>query len=163
LLSLLPILAKSWQVKVFPELGFCSGSGFAFLEREALRWRLNNLIGKKLMQKSKDRKSRIAFLAKYHYPKYGNNTCIYFFLFYSAYKLNPLCLVLRPIIPITSIYIHILKDIFPYRILSLFESCYAPVGGWLAVTGSFWFPVWGARTCDAASSVRCNILGSGFI
>ena len=86
----------------------------------------------------------------------------YFFLFYSAYKLNPLCLLLAPIIPVTSIIYPYLKRSLPISHFVLGMNLgYAPVGGWLAVTGIFNYPIWHTRDCDAAASVRGYFLGGG--
>lgn len=116
--------------------------GLAFLGARSAAMALNNLIDKDIDAKNPRTANRELPAGKISlFEVWGIILISYFFLFYSAYRLNPLCLALAPIIPVTSIIYPYLKRFIPisHFILGL-NLGYAPVGGWLAVTGVFAIP-----------------------
>lgn len=116
--------------------------GLAFLGARSAAMALNNLIDNDIDAKNPRTANRELPAGKISlYEVWGIILLSYFFLFYSAYKLNPLCLMVAPVIPITSIIYPYLKRSLPisHFVLGL-NLGYAPVGGWLAVTGVFSFP-----------------------
>ena len=116
--------------------------GLAFLGARSGAMALNNLIDKDIDAKNPRTANRELPAGKISlFEVWGIILISYLFLFYSANRLNPLCLSLAPIIPVTSIIYPYLKRFIPisHFILGL-NLGYAPVGGWLAVTGVFDFP-----------------------
>lgn len=128
--------------KGIPELRVLFWVGLAFLGARSAAMALNNLIDKDIDAKNPRTANRELPAGKITLSEvWGLILISYFFLFYSAYKLNPLCLVLAPIIPVTSIIYPYLKRSLPISHFVLGMNLgYAPVGGWLAVTGIFSFP-----------------------
>lgn len=116
--------------------------GLAFLGARSAAMALNNLIDKEIDAKNPRTANRELPASKISLSEvWGIIIVSYFFLFYSAYKLNPLCLLLAPVIPITSIIYPYLKRYLPISHFVLGMNLgYAPVGGWLAVTGIFNIP-----------------------
>lgn len=116
--------------------------GLAFLGARSGAMALNNLIDKEIDANNPRTANRELPAGKISLSEvWGMILVSYFFLFYSAYKLNPLCLLLAPIIPITSIIYPYLKRHLPISHFVLGMNLgYAPVGGWLAVTGIFHIP-----------------------
>jgi 4-hydroxybenzoate polyprenyltransferase len=116
--------------------------GLAFLGARSGAMALNNLIDKEIDARNprtanRELPSGMISLSEV----WGIIIVSYLFLFYSAYKLNPLCLLLAPVIPITSIIYPYLKRHLPISHFILGMNLgYAPVGGWLAVTGIFNIP-----------------------
>ncbi len=122
-----------------PELRILLWVGLAFLGARSAAMALNNLIDKDIDAKNPRTAGRELPSGRIKlYEVWGIILLSYFLLFYSAYRLNPLCLMLAPVIPITSIVYPYLKKYFPvsHFVLGL-NLGYAPVGGWLAVTGVF--------------------------
>jgi len=116
--------------------------GLAFLGARSAAMALNNLIDKEIDARN-PRTANLELPAGLISMSevWGIIFVSYIFLFYSAYKLNPLCLMLAPIIPITSIIYPYLKRYLPISHFVLGMNLgYAPVGGWLAVTGIFNIP-----------------------
>ncbi len=116
--------------------------GLAFIGARSAAMALNNLIDKDIDAKNPRTANRELPAGKISLREvWGIILFSYLLLFYSAYKLNPLCLMLAPIIPVTSIVYPYLKRLFPvsHYVLGL-NLAYAPVGGWLAVTGVFNIP-----------------------
>lgn len=116
--------------------------GLAFLGARSAAMALNNLIDRDIDAKNPRTANRELPAGKITLREvWGIILVSYLLLFYSAYKLNPLCLMLAPIIPVTSIVYPYLKRLFPvsHYVLGL-NLAYAPVGGWLAVTGVFNYP-----------------------
>ncbi|VVB50576.1 4-hydroxybenzoate octaprenyltransferase [uncultured archaeon] len=128
--------------KGVPELRVLFWVGLAFLGARSAAMALNNLIDKDIDAKNPRTANRELPAGKITLSEvWGLILISYFFLFYSAYKLNPLCLVLAPVIPVTSIIYPYLKRSLPISHFVLGMNLgYAPVGGWLAVTGTFNFP-----------------------
>ena len=128
--------------KGVPELRVLFWVGLAFLGARSAAMALNNLIDKDIDAKNPRTANRELPAGKITLSEvWGLILISYFFLFYSAYKLNPLCLALAPIIPVTSIIYPYLKRSLPISHFVLGMNLgYAPVGGWLAVTGIFNFP-----------------------
>ncbi|MCZ7355581.1 MAG: putative 4-hydroxybenzoate polyprenyltransferase [Candidatus Methanoperedens sp.] len=125
-----------------PELRILFWVGLAFLGARSAAMALNNLIDKDIDAKNPRTASRELPSGKIKlYEVWGIILVSYGLLFYSAYRLNPLCLLLAPIIPVTSIIYPYLKRFSPvtHFVLGL-NLAYAPVGGWLAVTGEFAIP-----------------------
>ncbi len=125
-----------------PELRILFWVGLAFIGARSAAMALNNLVDKEIDAKNPRTANRELPSGKIALREvWGIIIVSYFLLFYSAYKLNPLCLVLSPIIPVTSIIYPYLKRFFPvsHFVLGL-NLGYAPVGGWLAVTGVFSYP-----------------------
>ncbi len=61
----------------------------------------------------------------------------YALLFYSAYRLNPLCLLLSPLVPLTAfVYPYCKRFTSASHLVLGVNLGYAPLGGWLAVTGT---------------------------
>jgi len=125
-----------------PEIRILFWVGLAFLGARSAAMALNNLFDKDIDAKnprtaSRELPSRKISLAEV----WGIILLSYFLLFYSAWKLNYVCLILAPIIPITSIIYPYLKRYSPvsHFVLGL-NLGYAPVGGWIAVTGAFNIP-----------------------
>jgi 4-hydroxybenzoate polyprenyltransferase len=116
--------------------------GLAFLGARSGAMALNNLIDKEIDAQNPRTTNRELPAGRISlYEVWGIILISYFFLFYSAYKLNPLCLLLAPVIPITSIMYPYLKRYIPLSHFVLGMNLgYAPVGGWLAVTGIFAIP-----------------------
>jgi 4-hydroxybenzoate polyprenyltransferase len=116
--------------------------GLAFLGARSGAMALNNLIDKEIDANNPRTTNRELPAGKISLSEvWGIILVSYFFLFYSAYKLNPLCLLLASIIPITSIIYPYLKRYLPISHFVLGMNLgYAPVGGWLAVTGIFHIP-----------------------
>lgn len=116
--------------------------GLAFLGARSAAMALNNLIDKDIDAKNPRTANRELPAGKITLREvWGIIIVSYLLLFYSAYKLNPLCLMLTPIILVTSVVYPYLKRLLPvsHYVLGL-NLAYAPVGGWLAVTGVFNFP-----------------------
>ncbi|MFZ3168884.1 MAG: UbiA-like polyprenyltransferase [Candidatus Methanoperedens sp.] len=128
--------------KGVPELRVLFWVGLAFLGARSAAMALNNLIDKDIDAKNPRTANREMPAGKITLSEvWGLILISYLFLFYSAYKLNPLCLLLAPIIPVTSVIYPYLKRSLPISHFVLGMNLgYAPVGGWLAVTGIFNFP-----------------------
>lgn len=128
--------------KGVPELRVLFWVGLAFLGARSAAMALNNLIDREIDAKNPRTSNRELPAGKISLSEvWGLILVSYFFLFYSAYKLNPVCLLLTPIIPVTSIIYPYLKRSLPISHFVLGMNLgYAPVGGWLAVTGIFNFP-----------------------
>ena len=125
-----------------PELRIFFWVGLAFLGARSAAMALNNLIDKDMDAKNPRTANRELPSGKITLTEvWGIIIFSYFMLFYSAWNLNSLCLMLAPIIPITSIIYPYLKRFSPvsHFVLGL-NLGYAPVGGWLAVTGLFSIP-----------------------
>ncbi len=119
--------------------------GLAFLGARSAAMALNNLIDRDIDTKNPRTAARELPTDRIKlYEVWGIILISYFLLFFSAYKLDPLNLLLlklAPIIPITSLIYPYLKRFTPvsHFVLGL-NLGYAPVGGWLAVTGAFNIP-----------------------
>jgi 4-hydroxybenzoate polyprenyltransferase len=125
-----------------PELRILFWVGLAFLGARSAAMALNNLVDRDMDAKNPRTADRELPSGKITlYEVWGIILISWALLFYSAYKLNPLCLKLTPIIPITSVVYPYLKRFTPvsHFVLGL-NLGYAPVGGWLAVTGAFNIP-----------------------
>lgn len=125
-----------------PELRVLFWVGLAFLGARSAAMALNNLIDRDIDAKNPRTANRELPSGKISVREvWGIIIISYILLFFSAYKLNPLCLKLAPIIPITSFVYPYLKRFTPisHYVLGL-NLGYAPVGGWLAVTGVFNIP-----------------------
>ncbi|MFA4935898.1 MAG: UbiA-like polyprenyltransferase [Candidatus Methanoperedens sp.] len=125
-----------------PELRILFWVGLAFIGARSAAMALNNLVDKEIDAKNPRTANRELPSGKITMREvWGIIIVSYFLLFYSAYKLNPLCLLLAPIIPVTSLIYPYLKRFLPvsHFVLGL-NLGYAPVGGWLAVTGAFNIP-----------------------
>jgi len=125
-----------------PELRILFWVGLAFLGARSAAMALNNLIDRDIDARNPRTAGRELPAGKIKlYEVWGIILVSYFVLFYSAYRLNPLCLMLAPIIPLTSFIYPYLKRISPLSHYGLgLNLGYAPAGGWLAVTGVFSFP-----------------------
>jgi 4-hydroxybenzoate polyprenyltransferase len=126
-----------------PELRILFWVGLAFIGARSAAMTLNNLIDKDIDAKNPRTANRELPAGKITLREvWGIILVSYLLLFYSAYRLNPLCLMFAPIIPVTSIVYPYLKRLFPvsHYVLGL-NLAYAPVGGWLAVTGVFNIPL----------------------
>ena len=125
-----------------PELRILFWIGLAFLGARSAAMALNNLIDRDIDAKNPRTANRELPSGKISIREvWGIIIVSYILLFFSAYKLNPLCLKLAPIIPVTSFVYPYLKRFIPisHYVLGL-NLGYAPVGGWLAVTGVFNIP-----------------------
>jgi 4-hydroxybenzoate polyprenyltransferase len=125
-----------------PEFRILFWVGLAFLGARSAAMALNNLIDKDIDAKNPRTANRELPAGKISSREVRGIILVsYILLFYSAYKLNPLCLMFAPIIPVTSVIYPYLKRVFPvsHYVLGL-NLAYAPVGGWLAVTGVFNYP-----------------------
>ena len=125
-----------------PELRILFWVGLAFIGARSAAMALNNLIDREIDSKNPRTAQRELPSGRISMNEvWGIIIFSYFLLFFSAYMLNPLCLLLAPIIPVTSIIYPYLKRHIPisHFVLGL-NLGYAPVGGWLAVTGAFNFP-----------------------
>jgi len=125
--------------KGIPEPRILFWVGLAFVGARSAAMALNNLVDKEIDSKNPRTANRELPSGKIALSEvWGIILISYSLLFYSAYKLNPLCLALSPIIPITSVIYPYLKRFAPisHFVLGL-NLGYAPVGGWLAVTGAF--------------------------
>lgn len=125
-----------------PELRILFWVGLAFLGARSAAMALNNLVDRDMDAKNPRTADRELPSGKITlYEVWGIILISWALLFYSAYKLNPLCLKLTPIIPITSVVYPYLKRFtsVSHFVLGL-NLGYAPVGGWLAVTGAFNIP-----------------------
>ncbi len=125
-----------------PELRILFWVGLAFIGARSAAMALNNLVDREIDAKNPRTANRELPSGRITLREvWGIIILSYFLLFYSAYKLNPLCLLLAPIIPVTSVIYPYLKRFIPvsHFVLGL-NLGYAPVGGWLAVTGAFNIP-----------------------
>ncbi len=125
-----------------PELRILFWVGLAFIGARSAAMVLNNLVDREIDAKNPRTANRELPSGKITMREVlGIIIVSYFLLFYSAYKLNPLCLLLAPVIPVTSVIYPYLKRFIPvsHFVLGL-NLGYAPVGGWLAVTGAFNIP-----------------------
>ncbi|MCX9014808.1 MAG: putative 4-hydroxybenzoate polyprenyltransferase [Candidatus Methanoperedens sp.] len=125
-----------------PELRILFWIALAFLGARSAAMALNNLIDRDIDAKNPRTANRELPSGKISIREvWGIIIISYILLFFSAYKLNPLCLKLAPIIPVTSFVYPYLKRFVPvsHYVLGL-NLGYAPVGGWLAVTGIFNIP-----------------------
>ncbi len=128
-----------------PELRILFWVGLAFVGARSAAMALNNLVDREIDAMNPRTTSRELPAGKITMSEiWGIILVSYFLLFYSAYKLDPLNLLLlklAPIIPVTSIVYPYLKRFTPvsHFVLGL-NLGYAPVGGWLAVTGAFNIP-----------------------
>ncbi len=125
-----------------PALRILLWVGLAFLGARSAAMALNNLVDKDIdarNPRTADRELPSGRMTKREV--WGIILVSYFLLFFSSYKLNPLCFMLAPIIPVTSIIYPYLKRFTPVSHFVLGMNLgYAPVGGWLAVTGAINFP-----------------------
>lgn len=127
----------------FPDIRILFWIGLAFLGARSAAMAINNLIDRDIDAKNPRTADRALPSGRISLSEvWGIILLSYFFLFFSAYQLNPLCFLLAPIIPLTSIIYPYLKRYLPvsHFILGL-NLGYAPVGGWIAVTGVFSFPL----------------------
>lgn len=128
-----------------PELRILFWVGLAFIGARSAAMALNNLIDRDIDAKNPRTANRELPSGRITLLEvWGIILLSYFLLFFSAYKLDPLNLMLlklAPIIPLTSIIYPYLKKFTPvsHFVLGL-NLGYAPVGGWLAVTGAFNIP-----------------------
>jgi 4-hydroxybenzoate polyprenyltransferase len=125
-----------------PELRILFWVGLAFIGARSAAMALNNLVDRDIDAKNPRTANRELPSGKITlYEVWGIILISWALLFYSAYELNPLCLALSPIIPVTSVIYPYLKRFAPvsHFVLGL-NLGYAPVGGWLAVTGAFGIP-----------------------
>ncbi|MCZ7393511.1 MAG: UbiA-like polyprenyltransferase [Candidatus Methanoperedens sp.] len=128
-----------------PELRILFWVGLAFLGARSAAMALNNLVDRDIDAKNPRTASRELPSGRITLSEvWGIILVSYFLLFYSAYKLDPLNLLLlklAPIIPLTSIIYPYLKRLTPvsHFVLGL-NLAFAPVGGWLAVTRAFNIP-----------------------
>lgn len=124
-----------------PSLRILFWVGVAFLGARSAAMALNNLIDRNIDAKNPRTADRELPLGKITMKEVWAIIIVsYMLLFFSSYKLNPLCLKLAPIIPITSIIYPYIKRFSPVSHFVLGMNLgYAPVGGWLAVTGVFNF------------------------
>ncbi len=131
--------------KGIPELRILFWVGLAFIGARSAAMALNNLVDRDIDVKNPRTMNRELPSGRITlYEVWGIILVSYFLLFFSAYKLDPinlLLLKLAPIIPLTSIIYPYLKRFTPvsHFVLGL-NLGYAPVGGWLAVTGAFSIP-----------------------
>lgn len=125
-----------------PALRILLWVGLAFLGARSAAMALNNLVDKDIdarNPRTADRELPSGRMTKREV--WGIILVSYFLLFFSSYKLNPLCFMLAPIIPVTSIIYPYLKRFTPVSHFVLGMNLgYAPVGGWLAVMGIINFP-----------------------
>lgn len=134
-------LASLLSTGVVPELRILFWVGLAFLGARSAAMALNNLVDKEIDARNPRTSDRELPSGKITMKEVWAIIIVsYFFLFFSAYQLNWLCFLLAPIIPITSIVYPYLKRFSPvsHYVLGL-NLGYAPVGGWLAVTGTINF------------------------
>ena len=127
---------------VVPELRILFWVGLAFLGARSAAMALNNLVDKEIDARNPRTADRELPSGRITMNEVWAIIIIsYFLLFFSSYQLNWLCFLLAPIIPITSIVYPYLKRFSPvsHYVLGL-NLGYAPVGGWLAVTGIINFP-----------------------
>ncbi len=125
-----------------PELRILFWVGLAFLGARSAAMVLNNLVDREIDARNPRTAGRELPSGKISMKEVWAIIIVsYFLLFFSSYQLNWLCLMLAPIIPITSIVYPYLKRFSPisHFVLGL-NLGYAPVGGWLAVTGTINFP-----------------------
>ena len=125
-----------------PELRILLWVGLAFLGARSAAMALNNLIDIDIDARNPRTACRELPSGKISLKEVWAIIIVsYFLLFFSSYQLNWLCFLLAPIIPLTSIIYPYLKRFSPvsHFVLGL-NLGYAPVGGWLAVTGSINFP-----------------------
>ncbi|HEY9245943.1 MAG TPA: UbiA-like polyprenyltransferase, partial [Candidatus Methanoperedens sp.] len=125
-----------------PELRILFWVGLAFLGARSAAMALNNLIDRDIDARNPRTAKRELPSGRIKlYEVWVIILISYFLLFYSSYKLNPLCLLLAPIIPLTSIIYPYIKRFLPvsHFVLGL-NLGYAPVGGWLAVRGTIDYP-----------------------
>ncbi len=125
-----------------PELKILLWVGLAFLGARSAAMALNNLVDKDIDAKNPRTADRELPSGRITMNEVRTIIIVsYFLLFFSSYQLNRLCFLLAPIIPITSLAYPYLKHFSPvsHFVLGL-NLGYAPVGGWLAVTGTINFP-----------------------
>ncbi len=125
-----------------PELHILLWVGLAFLGARSAAMALNNLIDKDIDARNPRTSDRELPSGKITLIEVWAIIIVsYFLLFYSSYRLNWLCFMLAPVIPITSLVYPYLKRFSPvsHFVLGL-NLGYAPVGGWLAVAGTISFP-----------------------
>ncbi len=125
-----------------PELRILFWVGLAFIGARSAAMALNNLVDRDIDSKNPRTAARELPSGRISlFEVWGIILISFFLLFYSAYRINPLCLALSPIIPVTSIIYPYLKKFTPLSHFVLgINLGYAPVGGWLAVTGVFNIP-----------------------
>ncbi len=126
-----------------PDLRILFWVGLAFLGARSAAMALNNLVDKDIDTRNPRTQDRELPSGRIKlYEVWGIILVSYFLLFYSSYELNWLCLLLAPIIPMTSIIYPYLKRFTPisHFVLGL-NLGYAPVGGWLAVRGTIDYPL----------------------
>jgi 4-hydroxybenzoate polyprenyltransferase len=125
-----------------PELRILFWVGLAFIGARSAAMALNNLVDRDIDAKNPRTANRELPSGRIKlYEVWGIILISYVLLFYSAYKLNPLCFALSPVILVTSVIYPYLKKFTPisHFVLGL-NLGYAPVGGWIAVTGLFNIP-----------------------
>jgi 4-hydroxybenzoate polyprenyltransferase len=125
-----------------PELRILFWVGLAFLGARSAAMALNNLVDRDIDAKNPRTIDRELPSGKISMKEVWTIIIVsYFLLFFSSYQLNWLCFLLAPIIPVTSLVYPYLKRFSPisHFVLGL-NLGYAPVGGWLAVTGVVNFP-----------------------
>jgi 4-hydroxybenzoate polyprenyltransferase len=125
-----------------PSLRVLFWVGLAFIGARSAAMALNNLADRELDRLNPRTASRALPEGKISLKEVVFLILIsYSILFYSAYRLNPLCLFLAPIVPATAFVYPYLKRFTSSSHLVLgLNLGYAPAGGWIAVTGSLNFP-----------------------
>lgn len=112
--------------------------GLAFIGARSGAMAINNLIDKEIDLKNPRTKNRALPSGLIKVKEVIFLIIVsYFMLFYSAYKLNYTCLLLAPLVPITSfIYPYLKRFTYLSHLVLGLNLGYAPAGGWIAVTDS---------------------------
>jgi 4-hydroxybenzoate polyprenyltransferase len=135
-------LASMLSLSRLPTVEVLLWVGLAFFGARSGAMALNNLVDVDIDRKNPRTSNR-------PYPSglistwevYGIIAVSYIVFFVSAYELNELCFKLSPIVPLTSLVYPYVKRFssLSHLVLGL-NLGYAPLGGWIAVTGVLHFP-----------------------
>ena len=135
-------LASMLFLKSFPTIYILLWVGLAFLGARSGAMAINNLVDIDIDRKNLRTAIRPLPAGLIHKREvYGIIAASYAVFFASAYMLNELCLILSPLVLITSfVYPYLKRFSWASHIIIGLNLGYAPLGGWIAVTGVLHLP-----------------------
>ncbi len=136
------LLASILSLKSLPALNILFWVGLAFFGARSGAMAINNLVDLDIDRKNPRTANRPLPAGLIHKSEvYMIIAVSYAVLFASAYMLNELCLALSPLVLITSvIYPYLKRFSWASHLILGLNLGYAPIGGWIAVTGTLHLP-----------------------
>ncbi len=135
-------LASMLSLNSFPTIYVLLWVGLAFFGARSGAMAINNIVDLDIDRKNPRTATRPLPAGLIHEREvYGIIAASYAVLFASAYMLNELCLALSPLVLITSlVYPYFKRFSWASHIILGLNLGYAPIGGWIAVTGVLHLP-----------------------